>query len=371
MILGLRVSTTDSERRIDAVLLHKKKEETMKRTMVCAFVLALAGSVIGAPSTILAQGTPQPPPGRFQPLPASPEPPEMQTQRQQMEQVLQGINQGQLSPQQKRQMLLNHSNQNIRAKAQQAARRAPGILRPASPEPPEMQTQRKRAEQALQGINQGQLSPQQKREMLLNNPNPRIREKAQEAQRAKIQPRGSLDAPKAVASLSSLWAALNPFGATDAQAQSRNFSPVSAGFAVTLTPQKPFVGPHPYAILNLYGATVAYGGSLTSLLYGLSNVQDSCLGCVVQRSQAIVQVHIPVAGWYVIDFYGFGKPKATLRKFAGVGQYPVLESWDMTTSPIFLNHFATAEYLAQGSHLFYFIVETPDLFFYGVSIEAF
>jgi hypothetical protein len=255
-------------------------------------------------------------------------------------------------------MLLTHPNPNIRAKAQLAAKRAPGMLLPASPEPPEVTAQMQEAENALKGINQGRLSPQRKRQMLLTHPNPRIREKAQEAQRVKMQPRGSLDSPNAIASLSSLWALLNPFAATEAQAQ--------GSYAVTLTPQQRYSS-SPNANLQFVGA-MAFGS--TSLAIFLINSSNSIIGYSTTKPEAVVSVIIPSAGWYLIDFYGSGKPKATLRKYAS-GQYPVLETWDMTTSPTSLNHFATAEFLAQGNHQFYFTVDTASLLFFEVSIEAF
>jgi len=72
---------------------------------------------------------------------------------------------------------------------------------PAMPEPPEQKAERQQAEQAAASINQGRLAPQQKRQLLLNHPNPSIRSKAQEALRSKQQPRSSLDQPGPVAAL--------------------------------------------------------------------------------------------------------------------------------------------------------------------------
>lgn len=342
----------------------------MTRAITFTFALVLSGSIIAAadmgddrgapanagPPAILAQGPPQPPQGRFQLLPASPEPPEIKAQQQEAEQAMKGINQGRLSKQQLRQMLLNHPNPNIRAKAQQAAKRAQGTLRQATPEPPEIKAQMQEAENALKGINQGRLSPEQRRQMLLNHPNPRIREKAHEAQRLRMQPRSGLDSQGSFASLSSLWALLNPFAATEAQAQQ--------GYSITLTPQARSSA-NPYAFLNLNGV-VTYGGSPGFSTYALSNSSSSTLGYTITKPYAFVYVNLPSAGWYLIDFYGYGKPKATLRKSGSV-----LESWDFTGSPTLYNHFATAEYLAAGSHSFYFTIDQSYLYFYEVSVEAF
>jgi len=73
----------------------------------------------------------------------------------------------------------------------------------------------------------------------------------------------------------------------------------------------------------------------------------------------------------LLDVYGNGKPKAALHKQTSSFNATVVELWDMTTSPTFLNHFATAEYLAQGNHTFYFKIDEGSLYLYEASIEAF
>jgi len=103
---------------------------------------------------------------------------------------------------------------------------------PATPEPPEVKVERQQAEQAAASINQGRLAPQQKRQMLLNHPNPSVRAKAQEALRWKQQPRSSLEQPGPGVALGSLAAMLNPLAPTVAEAQ--------VPFAITLTPQASF-----------------------------------------------------------------------------------------------------------------------------------
>lgn len=92
----------------------------MRRNRLLSTCL-LIGWLLVAPSVGLAQPTP-PPPGTFQKWPATPEPPEQKAERQQAEQAAASINQGRLAPQQKRQMLLNHPNPSVRAKAQEALR---------------------------------------------------------------------------------------------------------------------------------------------------------------------------------------------------------------------------------------------------------
>jgi hypothetical protein len=250
---------------------------------------------------------------------------------------------------------------------------------PATPEPAEILAERKQAEQAAASINQGRLTSQQKRQMVLNHPNPNVRAKAQEALRAKSQPRSSLDSPNPAGALSSLSTLLNPFAVSEADAQTP--------FAVVLTPQSRFHAPTKSS-LTLNG-TNASGGSPGFSTFHLKHAPppaiasglEGTLGTGVHKPYATVFVNIPFDGWYLLDFYGYGKPKAALYIQAvspltpTPGQiyylYPVLETWDMTASQTFLNHFATAEYLAQGNHTFYFKIDAGSLYFYEASIEAF
>ncbi len=336
----------------------------MRRALLFAVALVLTSSVSALPSDGLAQGKAQPPRERFQPLPATTEPPEIKAQQQEAEQAMKGLNQGRLTKQQLRQRLLNHPNPKIRAKAQQAAKRMPGTLQPANPEPPEIKALRQEAEQAMKGINQGRLSKQQLRQMLLNHSNLHIREKAQEAQRVKQQPRGGLDSQDFFASLSSLWTFLNPWTATEALAQ--------GSYAVTLTADARSSS-NPPAYLHLHGVAtrtfMASMGNPERTTYTLSNWNGSPVGLTIKKPNAFLVVWLPRTGWYLIDFYGYGKPKATLRKKAQGN--PVLESWNMTSSSTFYNHFATLEYLQQGSHIFYLIIDKFELQFFEVSVEEF
>jgi len=232
-----------------------------------------------------------------------------------------------------------------------------------------MKAERQQAEQAAASINQGRLNPQQKRQMLLNHPNPGIRAKAQEALRSKQQPRSSLDQPGPVAALVSLAAMLNPLAPAVADAQ--------VPFAVTLTPQVPF---HPAtgSYLNLRGTSV-YAGKQGLTAFVLSHYPsnalvigiEGALGFRVQKPYVQLSVTIPSDRWYLLDVYGNGKPKAALHKQTSSFNPTVVELWDMTASPTFLNHFATAEYLAQGNHTFYFKIDEGSLYFYEASIEAF
>jgi len=138
---------------------------------------------------------------------------------------------------------------------------------PATPETPELKAERQQAEQAAASINQGRLNPQQKRQMLLNHPNPGIRAKAQEALRSKQQPRSSLDQPGQVAALGSLTALLNPLAPAVADAQ--------VPFAVTLTGQAPYHATTG-SYLNLRGTSV-YAGKQGLTAFVLSHYPSNAL----------------------------------------------------------------------------------------------
>jgi len=289
--------------------------------------LVLATIVIST-SITFAQSPTKPPVGRFQPLPASPEPPEIIAEQQNAEQALKSINQGRLSPQQKRQLLLNHVKPTIREKAQLAARHTPRQPLPASQDSTELQAQQQDAELALKSFGQGRLSPQQKRQLQLNHPAP---------------------------------------SASDVYAQ--------PPFSVTLTPQAPYSA-SPSASLSLHGCS-AGGGTAGFTAFTCRNVPLRPGGHVIAKPYIAVSVTIPRLGWYLLDFYGHGKPKATLEKtmlrITTQVNYlrETLESWDTTASPTFLNHFVTAEYLTQGIHTFYLFIDSSALVFYEASIDEF
>jgi hypothetical protein len=216
------------------------------------------------------------------------------------------------------------------------------------------------------------LSSQQLRQMLLNHPNSRIREKAQEAQRVNQQPRSGLDSQDWFASLSSLWGFLNPWMVTDAQAQVGGvIKKLPPKYAFTLTPQQIYVPPA--NTIDLLGAS-AFNGCYAHWCYYLGNGSNGsvgeppALGFSVAKPLVHLHAWLPNNGWYMIDFYGTGKPKTTLRHG---NPFTVLESWDMGTSPTYSNHFATVEYLAQGLHDFYFSVDQAHLWFEEVAVEEF
>jgi hypothetical protein len=222
----------------------------------------------------------------------------------------------------------------------------------ASPEPPEVKAQQQEAERVFKKINQGKLSRQQKRSMLLNHRNPRIRAKAQQAVKDQPSPKTSKLSGASVVS----------------EAQE--------GFSVTLTPSKRF-SRSPYAYLNFYGAKVIRSDS-GLYTYVLEDHGTRAIGINISRPYAKIYVEVPQTGWYLIDFYGYGKNKARLR-ILGNG-YPTLETWEFGASPTFYNHYATAEYLEEGGHTFYFqmdtilsaaIVISNSFTFFEVSVESF
>lgn len=226
-----------------------------------------------------------------------------------------------------------------------AQRAAPAVGRfqplPATPRPPVIQAQGQEAERVAQSINQGRVSKQQLRQTLLNHPNPRIREKAQEAQNFSTYQSTKVVAPN----------------------------------SVTLTPQAAYSS-LPTAWLQFYGANVVNepSGVTTFVMPDSSGPGAAPIGGTISKALANLDIVIPSTGWYLIDFYGHGHPKATLRAWindSSLGSYPILESWDMTTSPTPNNHFATVEYFAQGYHNLYFTIDKNVLYLYEVSVEAF
>jgi hypothetical protein len=207
-----------------------------------------------------------------------------------------------------------------------------GKLWPSSPVRPEIAAQRAEAKAAMQGIEKGRLSKQQRRQFVLNHSNPQIREKARLAERS-LQ---NLPGP-----------------------------PAKTGYSVTLTPDVRS-SQDPDAYLNYYGVSVI------SSSFFLQNLPiASAVGTTVAVPQASVQLNdLPSTGWYLIDFYGTGNPSSTLYTWEGADLTQV-ESWDMTNSPTAYNHFVTAEYLEAGFHYFVFTVDTAHLYFHEVTIEAF
>ena len=205
-------------------------------------------------------------------------------------------------------------------------------LWPSSPVRPEIATQRAEAKAAMQGIEKGRLSRQQRRQLILNHPNSRIREKARLAERS------SQNLPRPLPTTS---------------------------YSVTLSPNVRSTQ-DPDAYLNYYGVSVI-GSSF--FLQNLPLVTG--IGTTVAVPQASVQLNdLPSTGWYLIDFYGTGNPTATLYTWEGADITQV-ESWDMTSLPTAYNHFVTAEYLEAGFHYFVFTVDTAHLYFHEVTIEAF
>jgi hypothetical protein len=207
-----------------------------------------------------------------------------------------------------------------------------GKLWPSSPIRPEIAAQRAEAKAAMQGIEKGRLSKPQRRQLVLDHPSPRIREKARLAERS-LQ---DLPRPRPTTS-----------------------------YSVTLSPNVRSTQ-DPDAYLNYYGVSVI-GSSF--FLQNLPIV--SAVGTTVAVPQASVQLNdLPSTGWYLIDFYGTGNPTATLYTWEDADITQV-ESWDMTSSPTAYNHFVTAEYLEAGFHYFVFTVDTAHLYFHEVTIEAF
>ena len=149
---------------------------------------------------------------------------------------------------------------------------------PAMARPPVIQAQGQEAERAAKSINQGRLSKQQLRQTLLNHPNAHIRERAQEAAKVSATP--------------------------SYKASSVN--------SVTLTPQTAYSS-LPNAWLQFFGANLINEPSGVTTYALSANFKATPFGGTVAVALASVDIVIPNTGWYLIDFYGYGKPKTTLR----------------------------------------------------------
>jgi hypothetical protein len=295
--------------------------------------------------------------------------PEMLAEVQQAENALRSIKQGRLTAPQLRQMLLNHPDPSIRTKAQRTVSGAPGTPRQSGGEPSDSQVERQEAEQDLKRINQGRLTTQQLRHILLNHPDPVVRKKAQEAQR--VQPfRSGFNVHEPLDLLSFLWNFVNPFVATEAHAQ--------LAYSVRLTPQTPFSPLPNNAYMSLYGAslTTTSSGATTYLLKN-----ESCFRAPTQSSGPpmhnvkVIQTASGPPGWYLIDFYGAGGGKATLHGYNFYGHsYFVWQAWSgpNTSAGGLGSHYVTVEYFTQGPvESLFFSVDQGSFTFAEVLIEKF
>jgi hypothetical protein len=195
------------------------------------------------------------------------------------------------------------------------------------------------------------------------NPRPAAREESPEEKAIKQLPQPAQNAPGRQRSQSdflrptqgtSLLGWLNPFGASEAFAQST--------VSVHLDPQNSYNGT-PYSRMYGYGVimfspTYCYlNGSVT---WTNPNTED--------QPYAYVFFQAPAAGYYIIDFKA-SRGRAKLRHQSNG---PIIDTWDLTSQSCYSCDYATMEYLEQGNHYLYF---WPDgnygLYLYSVDITSY
>jgi hypothetical protein len=195
------------------------------------------------------------------------------------------------------------------------------------------------------------------------NRRPAAREESPEEKAIKQLPKPAQEAPGQQRSQSdflrstqgtSLLGWLNPFGASEAFAQST--------VSVHLDPQN-IVFSTPYSKL------LGFGVNMYSPTYWYLNGYYT-LNTTYTENQPFVYVYFraPAAGYYIIDFEG-SRSKAKLRhQYSG----PIMETWDLTSQSCYRCNYATMEYLEQGTHYLYF---WPDgnsrLYLYSVDITSY
>jgi len=212
-------------------------------------------------------------------------------------------------------------NPRCRAKFQAAKKRGPNKPRPAAREE----------------------SPEDKElKKLLKPVNPKAR---------RLRPRSDLMLPEDTHTLLS-W--LNPFQVDPVYAQ-------SAVFSIHLTPGGPWVG---QSYMVLYGATAHPNNEFSLIASGPQNTRNS-----QNKSYAYYKLIVPTTGTYLLNVQA-GRGKAVLRHQP---DGPIIARWDFMAPPYRPVHdYITAEYLAQGSHGFYFgPIGRTDIQIWSVSLESY
>jgi hypothetical protein len=150
---------------------------------------------------------------------------------------------------------------------------------------------------------------------------------------------------------------LNPFEAEVAHAQTAT--------SLFFTPGNGYSA-SPYATLYLYGGRLDPNGIY--LLYGHWEI-PSFASYSDSRGFSYLRFTAPATGYYILSFSG-GRAKAKLRHQYGG---PIIETWDFSASSTATVDYATMEYLAQGSHNFYFFPEPGAnyLYVYSASLESY
>jgi hypothetical protein len=306
-----------------------------------------------------------------------PEPPDSLAERAQTEQAVRTIQQGRQTTAQLRQMLIAHPDPGIRAKVTQASAGNPIKGQSGGGEPAENQVERQDAQTVLSSIQQGRLTSEQLRQLLLTHPDPKIRSKALKAQGGKPQRSGELLLGESTPLLSFFWNLVNPFAAVDANAQ----APVS----IRLTPQNPYSPPpagttYNGAYMNMYSAavTTTYSGTTTYqlnppplLVRTPPSPTPSNPTSVAPSHQIKVTLNYPgPPGYYIIDVYGVGGANAKLYRYNYYGHsYLFAQSWAGGPGT---QHYITVENFNQGLlETFYFSVGQSPFALAEVWIQQF
>lgn len=86
------------------------------------------------------------------------------------------------------------------------------------------------------------------------------------------------------------------------------------------------------------------------------------------RNGIVMDIRVPTTGYYVVNFQAYGT-KANLKHYEN-GAYPVVTTWDLTTTSG-IQSYPALLYLAAGYHYFYWINESPRCtVFYEAKITA-
>ena len=200
------------------------------------------------------------------------------------------------------------------------------------------------------------------------NRRPAAREESPEEKAIKQLPKPAQEAPGQQRSQSdflrptqgtSLLGWLNPFGASEAFAQST--------VSVHLDPQNSRSGSGtPYSRMYGYGVNM-----ISPTQFQLNGYYSFSIGSSTyteNQPYVLLLFKAPAEGHYIIDFEG-SRSKTKLRhNWFG----PIIETWDLTAQSSYRSNYVTMEYLEQGFHYFYF---WPDgnsvLYVYSVDITSY
>jgi hypothetical protein len=324
----------------------------------CGVLLGCVVVAVPLLFTPVLQAEPDIPPilGYDEPLPASPKDPDRDSQHRQREHNRLAARQQRLSSSQLRDFVLNHPDPALRAKARQALTQRPEPQLAASADRPPHEASLQQEPSSEPGDSISTMSLPQLRQLVLTDPNPSIRAKAQTADRAKHHRQGSLLIPALSLAKESFLSLLSP---------TEGWAAVSPD-VITLTPEDPIAANHE---LSSYGC-VNEGARFSILTCDPCSSLPTCPfyrapnGTAVSSPYFQVDLSIDQAATYIIDFYGIvnGSPRplsVSLYHRASPTSYPKLESWSLL--PVAPYHFSTVQNLAAGRHRFLLVVHSGSV----------